>query len=260
VAHVQHGEYDSLSAATTILALDAYATAAGAPAAAHLSITATLADRSTQPLSLPAGLFPRVTLAAQTRALEFASDGALRGFYLVNQSGFDRDPNTQPLRQGLEITREFLDERGQPLQSIRLGDTVTVHLRFRAIGAPVEDAVLVDLLPGGFDVVVPQSAPAEQPLLAAAERDGDGEANGAGHGYPCPWLVTRPDNFPDFADLREDRVVLYGRATTQVQEFSYRIKASNAGSFTVPAAFGESMYNPQVRARSAATHLRIERP
>jgi alpha-2-macroglobulin len=260
VAHVQRGEYDSLSAATTILALDAYATASSAPAAPHLSITATLADRSTQPLSLPAGLFPRVTLAAQTRALEFASDGALRGFYLVNQSGFDRDPNTQPLRQGLEITREFLDASGQPLHSVRLGDTVTVHLRFRAIGAPVDDAVLVDLLPGGFDVVVPPSASAEPPLLAATEREGDSEADGAGHGYPCPWLVTRPDNFPDFADLREDRVVLYGRATTQVQEFSYRIKASNAGSFTVPAAFGESMYDPQVRARSAAAHLRIERP
>ena len=79
-------------------------------------------------------------------------------------------------------------------------------------------------------------------------------------GCLCLWLITRPQNFPDYADLREDRVILYGAATDQVQEFSYRIKATNAGSFVVPASYGESMYNPSIQARSAAGHLVVGQP
>ena len=54
-------------------------------------------------------------------------------------------------------------------------------------------------------------------------------------------------------------MVVYGRATDQVQEFSYRIKATNAGSFIVPAAYGESMYDRKVRARSTGGRIIVER-
>ncbi len=270
VQRVQHGEYDSLSAATTILALDAYATAAGAGGASKFALQATLADKSTAMLPLPAGLFPKTNFAPNTRSLAFTSDSPLRSYYLVNESGFDRTPVAKALNQGLEITREFLDADGKPVKKVKVGDEITVHLRFRAIDQPsIEDAVLVDLLPGGFDVVVPNGAPEEQALLSSsasrpqaneAEEGGNGGAGERPGGCLCLWLVTRPNGFPDFADLREDRAVLYGRATDEVQEFSYKIKATNAGSFVVPAAFGESMYNYKVRARSLADHMEVVHP
>ncbi|HEV2608065.1 MAG TPA: hypothetical protein VGT79_08785, partial [Xanthomonadaceae bacterium] len=55
---------------------------------------------------------------------------------------------------------------------------------------------------------------------------------------------------PEFADIREDRVVIYGTASPDVREFVYRIKATNAGSFIVPPAYGESMYDHTIQARS----------
>jgi uncharacterized protein YfaS (alpha-2-macroglobulin family) len=167
------------------------------------------------------------------------------------------------LTKGLEVIREFLDANGKAVQSVKLGDEVTVHLRFRAIGHErIDDAVLVDLLPGGFDLVIPGAAPEEQPLYASTPDPDDGaDGQGAGRGgCLCLWLVTRPPNFPAFADLREDRVVVYGTATSAVREFSYRIKATNVGSYVVPAAYGESMYDPKVRARSAADHISVVRP
>ena len=267
VQRVQRGEYDSLSAATTILALDAYAKAAAAITPPNFSLQATLADKSTVLLPLPAGLFPKTAFAAGTRALLFTSDSSWRDYYLVNESGFDRTPATQALNQGLEITREFLDADGKPVKKVKVGDELTVHLRFRAIDrSDIDDAVLVDLLPGGFDVVVPSGAPEEQALLSSSpgranEAQVSEGADGADRGgCLCLWLVTRPRGFPDFADLREDRVVLYGHATNQVQEFSYRIKATNAGSFVVPAAFGEAMYDYRIRARSVADRMEVVHP
>jgi len=263
VKNVQAQNYNSLSAATTILALDAYATASTGNGGQKLGIEATLADRSRQILPLPAGLFPKVTFPAAARSLGFSSEGDLRAFYLVNEAGFDRTAPTQAIAQSLEITRDFLGADGKPVTTVKLGEEVTVRVRFRAIGrSSVDDAVMVDLLPGGFDLVLPSAAPVDQPVLSATtgrDDSAEGERRGRGSGCLCLWLATRPGGFPDFADLREDRVVVYGRATDSIQEYSYRIKATNVGSYIVPAAFGTSMYEPQVRARSIAGRISVER-
>lgn len=235
---VQHGAYSSLSAATTILALDAYVSASQAMAPKPFTVTARLADQSRQALALPPGLFPLMDVPETARSLTFDTATRLPGFFLVNQSGFDRSAPTQALTQGLEITREFLDAQGRPASRIKVGDELTVHIQFRAIGQPqIPDAVLVDLLPGGFDLVDAEPT-APQPQFGGG----------------------RSQDFPDFADLREDRVVLYGTATDQVQEFSYRIKATNAGNYSVPPAYGTSMYNPKVQARAVITHLQVDPP
>jgi len=268
VDRVKNGEYDSLSAATTILALDAYASATATPGGAQMAIQATLTNKSTQALRLPEGLFPSTEFPADTRTLDFSSDASVRSFYLVTDSGFDLKSTAQTLNQGLEIVREFLTADGKPAEKIKVGDEITVHLKFRAIDrAHIDDAVLVDLLPGGFDLVIPNAPPVEQPLLRSSTAPGESEneeeaeaAPGRFAGCLCLFLLTRPAGFPNFADLREDRVVLYGRATNKIEEFSYKIKATNAGKFAVPAAYGESMYDPKVRARSAAVQLVVDTP
>jgi alpha-2-macroglobulin len=265
VKHVQAHDYNSLSAATTVLALDAYATASTSTGGQKLGIEATLADKSRQALSLPAGLFPKVAFPAATQSLAFSTSGDLRAFYLVNESGFDRTPPTQAIAQSLEITREFLGADGKPVTSVKLGDEVDVRVRFRAIDRDsVDDAVIVDLLPGGFDLVVPRTTPADQPVLSATDgRGGQEESENEDEGQPsgclCAWLVLRPNGFPNFADLREDRVVIYGRATKGVQEYGYRIKATNAGSYVIPGSYGLSMYDAQVRARSVAGRIGVVR-
>jgi alpha-2-macroglobulin len=255
-----------------VLALDAYASAAATAGAPKFGAAANLADQSRQLLALPAGLFPAVAVPATARTLDFTSDSALRSYYLVNQSGFDRQPPTQAISKGLEITREFLTADGKSVDKVKVGDEVTVHIRFRTLDhRTLDDAVLVDMLPGGFDLVIPNVAPEAQLLLRSSgaedgagagtgEGDTDSEGDGEQEECACQFLLTRPRGFPDFADLREDRVVLYGSATDQVQEFSYRIKATNAGTFLVPAAYGESMYHPQVKARSLSARMVVERP
>jgi uncharacterized protein YfaS (alpha-2-macroglobulin family) len=47
----------------------------------------------------------------------------------------------------------------------------------------------------------------------------------------------------DFVDKREDRVVVYTTVTRELSELTYRIKAVNQGTFMVPPAFAEGMYD-----------------
>ena len=46
-------------------------------------------------------------------------------------------------------------------------------------------------------------------------------------------------------------MVFYGNVTADFSEVSYRIKATNSGTFVVPPAYAESMYERSVQARSA---------
>jgi hypothetical protein len=61
-------------------------------------------------------------------------------------------------------------------------------------------------------------------------------------------------------DVREDRVVIFGRAAAGAQEFTYRIKAINQGVYAVPPVFGESMYDRAVQARGLGAKISVERP
>ena len=55
-------------------------------------------------------------------------------------------------------------------------------------------------------------------------------------------------------------MVIYGTATTDVREFVYRIKASNAGRFIAPPAYGESMYDRRLQAQApGGSTLTVER-
>jgi len=85
VARVKNGEYDSLSAATTILALDAYASHGHCqrrPGRDSSHSERQLTTCCVTGKSVPEHAFP-----ADTRSLEFASDAPVRSFYLVTMPG-----------------------------------------------------------------------------------------------------------------------------------------------------------------------------
>jgi alpha-2-macroglobulin len=64
----------------------------------------------------------------------------------------------------------------------------------------------------------------------------------------------------DFADLRDDRVVIYGSLSRDMVTFTYRVRATNTGEYQVPAAYAEAMYNPAYFTRAKPGHLSIVKP
>ena len=284
VKPMQQGMYNTFSSAYTILALDAVATLAEKQPGQTLALTEILRDNKSRPLVLPAGLIPKVEFSSEAAKLQFANSSSLAAYYVVNESGFDRKMPDKVMKNGLEILREFTDLAGKSVKTVKIGQELLVHLRFRSINQKtINDVALVDLLPGGFEVVlepkvavqreadsdrgnVSEQNQGENEGEGAGEGDGEGEgeqgARGrarAGADWSSPLGSSRSGWQPDYADVREDRVVIYGSVGSDLQEFVYRIRATNAGSFVVPPAFGESMYERDVQARSLADKLTVEK-
>jgi uncharacterized protein YfaS (alpha-2-macroglobulin family) len=263
---VNNGWYVSLSAGTTLLALDVYANA-GAAQVAHLSVAEVLrSDKSVRDLPLPGGLFPKTAFSSQAAALRLGNGSEMNAYYLIDQSGFDRKPPTTAIHQGMEILREYSDTDGKALTNVTMGQEILVHLKFRGLdGRNTGNVALVDLLPGGFELVVPAQPP-QNNYASASPDENTGERTGRRYErsfyntWQCQICVGGNHNTLQYADSREDRVVFYAGTTTDVQEIVYRIKATNVGKFTTPPAYGEAMYDRTVVARSIAGSLEVIRP
>jgi uncharacterized repeat protein (TIGR01451 family) len=230
------GEYTTLSAAQAILALDDYTRAvagAGNTALTNMTIDAVTGQNAT-PISLTSGLYPTGSFDLNTDALVFHqpqhSQAGLPGlFYQVTQSGFDDVPATTPISEGIEVSREYHDDAGNPTSTVKLGDELNVVLRVRGVGdRDITNVAILDLLPGGFEVV-PESI-----STGACRYDGI-----------------------DYADVREDRVAVFGNVNNTETTIAYRIKATNKGTYAVPPPQAEAMYHLKIRARGTSGTLTV---
>ena len=246
VKTIQDGRFNTHSAAYVILALDAYATQIESKIAGKLSIAEIGKDGKSQALTLPQNLIPRVPFSPNATKLKFGNEANMTTYFAVSESGFDKAPPMTELKSGMEIIREYVDAEGKPMSTVKVGQELTVRLKFRTIGRDfVSNVALVDLLPGGFEPVLnPIDAPNIQPAKKGAFVNRLGNVGG--------WNV-------EYADVREERVVLYGSVNATVSEYRYRIRATNVGTFVVPPAYGESMYERDVQARSLPGKIVVER-
>jgi alpha-2-macroglobulin len=279
VKSIQLGHYNTLSSSYAILALDTYASASVNTANPKFSIAEALAEGKLTSLTLPAGLMPRVNLSEGAAKVQFSAEGDLTAYYLINQSGFDRALPKTDIKNGLEVLREYMDLAGKPITKVKLGEEIEVHVKMRALKDPLYDMAIVDLLPGGFEIIAEPRVSAKPKQDAGGEgatrSGGEGEGNGSGDGeaasegegeggdapkYSPPIGSKKSTWSPDYVDIREDRVVLYGAVEKEVKTFIYRVKATNTGSFVVPPTFAESMYDRSIQARSLGGRITVEKP
>lgn len=239
---IRQNQYNTLSSALIVLALDAYTeakSAAGLP-----KLVAVGADQKERAIGSAYGELVRAPFLASDRTLWVTPPEATPAWYVLSQSGYDRAPPKAVQSEGLEVVREYLDDQGQALSTVQLGQEVTVRLRLRALGAEARGSIaVVDLLPGGFEPVVQMPPPPAD--SGDSEDDGDGSAE-----TPVPTLALPGSTlYTQHVEQREDRIVLYADAGPSAAEFLYRIRPSNPGTFQVAPAFAESMYERQIYAQ-----------
>lgn len=240
--------YNSLSAALLLRALDGYGERAEEGLGLRVSAWQGKQDEQTLQLS---GKPPVTDVPLASKMLLLRKDSDVPLFYMLSEGGYDRGAPSKVIADGLEISHEYLDLAGEPLSKVRVGDEFLVRLRLRAKDFDqVQQVAVVDLLPGGTEPVYNQPAAVSD----------DSEYEEAPDWIPPVGEMRMSDWHPDFADVREDRVVLYGTVYRRAATFVYRVRATNAGTFGTPPAYAEGMYDSTQQARGKTGKLEIVKP
>ena len=146
-------------------------------------------------------------------------------------SGFDRNPVA--LNSGLELSRQYLDQNGEEVKSIKLGDIVNVVLKVKTSDDhSLNNIAIVELLPGGFELNQSPNVNSDEKISNLLETT--------------------------YVDKREDRLVIFATIPTNESVYKYQIKAVNRGSFASPITFAESMYIPNIFTKGTIGKIAIE--
>jgi uncharacterized protein YfaS (alpha-2-macroglobulin family) len=229
---IMGGEYTTISSAQAILALDSYGEIMKqkfTPGSVEIDqLTGTVLKK----LELTPGFYPEASFDREADTLVFknATQGVPGLFYQMTESGFEQTTVTTPISEGLEISREYRNKDNQPVTTARLGEELTVVLRVRAADGYVPDVAIEDLLPGGFEIVE------ESAHTGACSYDWGGI---------------------DYVDVREDRLLAFGDIGGKETTITYRIKATNCGTYAIPPAQAEAMYHQKMRARGVSGTLTV---
>ncbi|MCE3045251.1 alpha-2-macroglobulin [Legionella sp. 16cNR16C] len=219
VESINANEINTVLSGYTSLALNAYAQSLPPAQTQGLSIMAVIGGQQTS-LEPMDKAYQKVDINDKTTSVTIDNPNKISYFYQLIQAGFDRNKVDKPLTQGMEVLREYRDDEGNTISSVALGSEVEVHIQLRTLdNRYINNIAIVDLLPGGFEVV----------------RDS-----------------VKTDNM-EYADIREDRVIFFGSLGAEVKEISYRIKAVNIGQFTVPPVLAEAMYDPALKAEGVSS-------
>jgi uncharacterized protein YfaS (alpha-2-macroglobulin family) len=225
------GDFNTLSSAYAVRALKAYSRAAAVNPPA---LTIAELSKNKGETRLTSGTKPllRSEFSGDASALRFASSRKLSGpgaFFQVVEAGFDLHPATESLINGLEIYREVVGRNNEAVTNTHLGESLHVRLHVRSLKRePITNVAIVDLLPGGFEVI------------DSSARTGASPMNGV-----------------DYVDVREDRAIFFVTAPTNALEIDYHIRSCNRGHFIVPPVFAQSMYDRNVKGRGIGGKITV---
>lgn len=205
------GYYNTWSAAYSILAMNAFA---GQP---EEDKDITFGKRKGE-----YKLFANLLVTPKDKNIEAVSPNPF--FYVLRQQGYREGKVMKSVANGMEIAKEYLIG-DKAVDKAKLGDVIDVVIKLRSLtGENIYDAAVVDLLPGGTDIV----------------RDS-----------------VKGEEL-DFSETREDRLNAYLTVTPAGTEIKYKIKAVSKGSFAVPPAYVSAMYDIQLNAHNMTAGLVVE--
>jgi uncharacterized protein YfaS (alpha-2-macroglobulin family) len=190
------------------------------------------------------------TTSAAGPALTIEREGSGRLYYTARVQTFAPEP-PQAEDRGFHVARRFeryvAEGSSPPVTTFRAGDLVrvTVTVTLRGEGTFV---ALTDPLPAGFEPIDSLFSTTASDLARRATRTTTGN----------DWFAQWRRGGFDHVERHDDRVVAFAtRLGSGRHEFSYLVRATTAGSFSVAGARMEAMYAPELTGRSAAATIMV---
>jgi len=150
-------------------------------------------------------------------------EGTGNCYYYWTAFGIPASADIEESDHELRVRRRYLDKKGVVVNydQIQQGDMIIAEITLKALTENLENVVVADLLPAGFEI--------ENPRLESR----------AG----IPWI--KGGFRPDYMDIRDDRMLLFTNLPLQKErKFYYALRAVTVGEFVLPPITAEAMYDP----------------
>lgn len=231
---IEQGDFHTLSAAWSVKALKAYADLTKAQGV-EAGIASVQGDE-VKVIGEPATGQVRVKVP-EGMARFFFEDGSPKGlgaWYQTIENGFAKELPKEADSMHIEIQRELIGSNGEPAAQGMLGEAIVAKITIRNLTkTDLPNLAITEMLSGGFEF----SPPGEKDSLR-------------------PGLATRQGI--DYIDLREDRALIYLGLKPQASlSFQYALRPTCAGTFVMPPAYAEDMYEAKVRANGPAGKMTV---
>lgn len=183
--------------------------------------------------------------ATEKRYTALAWDGAqvqlsLEGngscYYYWSAFGIPRDSFIEEYARELQVRRRYFDKDGEELtHTFQHGELIVAEIAVKALTDSLENVVVVDMIPAGFEI--------ENPRLESRA--------------DIPWI--KADAFkPDYVDIRDDRLIFFGNFPRQRErKFYYALRAVTQGEFILPPVAAEAMYDGTKSAVAGSRRIEI---
>ncbi len=204
------------------------------------------ANRATVTANLTVGdktvaQFENATISLSAKQLggntvDISTSGSGKLYYYWQAEGVSPTGEYEEEDSYIRVRRQFFDRFGKKIHSnhFEQNDLVIVQVSLeRLYSGDVENIVITDLLPAGFEVENPRVR--EIPGM--------------------DWV--KDASTPSALDLRDDRVNLFVDLTRQRQVYYYAVRAVSPGEFTMGPIGADAMYNAEYHSYHGAGKITI---
>ncbi len=152
-------------------------------------------------------------------------------FAQIQEYGYDTVPAKDAVANGLKLTRTLTNiTKGEIFNgSINQGDVLRVDIALNLLDNNKRPVVMVDLLPGGFELVL--------------NHKDDTKAD---------WNLS--------LYREEDRVIAYADVTKNELRITYHLRAINKGTYSLPSAYAEGLFDRNLQSRTTSSKVKVLAP
>lgn len=168
--------------------------------------------------------------------VEISTKGNGRMFYFWQAEGISTSGAYKEEDSYLKVRKHFYDRNGRAItgNTFKQNDLIIIGITLeRSFNTPVENVVLTDLLPAGFEIENPRTK--EIPGM--------------------DWI--KDGMTPDALDVRDDRIHFFVNADYNKQTYYYAVRAVSPGHYKMGPVSADAMYNGEYHSYNGAGVIRV---
>jgi alpha-2-macroglobulin len=168
--------------------------------------------------------------------VEITTKGEGRLYYFWQSEGISVSGSYKEEDNYIRVRRKFFDRYGRVVSgnTFKQNDMVIVQITLeKAYSGDVENVVITDLLPAGFEIENPRTK--EIPGM--------------------DWI--KDAHTPTYLDVRDDRINLFVDLTSARQTYYYAVRAVSPGLYRMGPVSADAMYNGEYHSYNGAGMIRV---